>query len=390
MEGSIAVSKNDQFRWRIIDDYRGGRISRREAATLLSVSEKSVQRLAKRCREGGLKGLLHGNSQKSPHNKKSDELRRQCLELAQKLYFDFNVTHCLELLRSRHGLEVSYSVFRRWCVGAGIGKRKRRQTSKARCYRERMGNEGLLLQMDGSHHKWNGQDDWVLIAAIDDATSNIPHVEFFKAEDTINCMTVLRRIIEKRGVPEALYVDRAGWFGGIKRQFFSQFVRACDELAIRVIYANSPQAKGRIERTWRTFQDRLIPELRLHGIKSMEDANAYITNEFIPNYWEKQNTVLSRHEPCRYRPLNDYDNLDNIFCMKHERRVRADQTIYYDNVVYKIMKGIVGSLKGKDITLIERPNGVLQAFYGHIELQLRAMPQPQKGWNQRPTKVRPA
>jgi transposase-like protein len=349
-----------------------------------------VQRLAKRCGEDGLKGLLHGNSQKSPHNKKSDELRRQCLELAQQLYFDFNVTHCLELLRSRHGLEVSYSVFRRWCVGAGIGKHKRRQTSKARCYRERMGNEGLLLQMDGSHHKWNGKDDWVLIAAIDDATSNIPHVEFFKAEDTINCMTVLRRIIEKRGVPEALYVDRAGWFGGIKRQFFSQFVRACDELAIRVIYANSPQAKGRIERTWRTFQDRLIPELRLHGIKSMEDANAYVTNEFIPNYWEKQNTVLSRHEPCRYRPLNDYDNLDNIFCMKHDRRVRADQTIYYDNVVYKIMKGIVGSLKGKDITLIERPNGVLQAFYGHIELQLRAMPQPQKGWNQRPTKVRPA
>lgn len=390
MEGTIAVSKEEQFRFRIIDDYREGRVNRREAADLLNVSEKTIQRLAKRCREKGIAGIKHGNLNKKPKNATFPETKALCLELASKTYYDFNMTHCLQMLRSRHGIEISYTVFRGWCREHGIGKRKRRQTSKARIYRERMGNEGLLLQMDGSHHKWNGQDDWVLISAIDDATSEISHAEMFRAEDTINCMTVLRRIIEIRGIPEALYVDRAGWFGGIKRQHFSQFVRACEELGIRVIYANSPQAKGRIERTWRTFQDRLIPELRLHGIKALAAANEYIQKEFIPNYWEKQNTVPARHEQSRYRKLAAHENLDNIFCMKHLRKVRNDQTIYFDNVLYRISGGIVGTLRGKEITLIVRPKGAIEAFYGHLPLQLKAVPRMGKAWKENERGRRPA
>lgn len=390
MEGTIAVSKTDQFRWRIVEDYRGGRVSRKEAATLLNVSEKTIQRLSKRIREKGLSGLVHKNRAKTPHNASDEALRARCLELAATVYYDFNCTHTLEMLRSRHNIDVSYSVFRRWCVAAGIGKRKRRRPSKARVYRERMGNEGLLLQMDGSHHKWNGSDEWVLIAMIDDATSDIPYAGMFRSEDTINCMAVLRRVIEMKGLPEALYVDRAGWFGGMKRQYFSQFVRACEELDIRVIYANSPQAKGRIERTWRTFQDRLIPELRLHEIKALKDANEYIEKNFIPNYWEKRNTVVPRNDESRYRKLKPHENLDNIFCMKHQRKVRNDQTIFYNNVLYKITGGIVGSLRGKEITLVESSKGPLLAFYGHIQLEIKAMPRLGKGWlGNRPIK-RPA
>lgn len=390
MEGTIAVSKMDQFKWRIVEDYRAGRVSRREAATLLNLSEKTVQRLAKRCREKGLLGLQHGNAKRKPQNAKASDLRSRCLELVATRYFDFNMTHCLEMLRIHHDIDVSYSVFRRWCLAEGVGKRRRRRTSKARVYRERMGNEGLLLQMDGSHHKWNGEDEWVLIAAIDDATSNIPYAQMFKSEDTINCMTVLRRIIELRGIPEALYVDRAGWFGGIKRQYFSQFVRACDELEIRVIYANSPQAKGRIERTWRTFQDRLIPELRLHGINALEGANEYIRKEFIPSYWEKQNTVMPRHSESRYRELSPSDNLDNIFCMKHTRCVRNDQTIFYNQVLYRITGGIVGSLRGKNVILIERSDGTVDAFYGHIQLQIKPAPHLGKSWKRHPARQQPA
>lgn len=390
VEGTIAVSKADQFRWRIIEDYRAGRVSRKEAAKLLNISEKTVQRLTKRCREEGLGGLLHGNQGKRPHNAYDEALKLRCLELASRYYFDFNCAHCLEMLRSRHGIEVSYSVFRRWCVAAGIGKRKRRRPSKARTYRERLGNEGLLLQMDGSHHRWNGSDEWVLIAMIDDATSDIPYAAMFHSEDTKNCMAVLRRVIEIRGVPEAIYVDRAGWFGGMKRQYFSQFVRACEELEIRVIYANSPQAKGRIERAWRTFQDRLIPELRLHEIKALETANEYIQKQFIPNYWEKRNTVPPRHEQSRYRELRPSENLDNILCMKHERKVRNDQTVLYNNMVYKITGGIVGSLRGKEITLVESAKGLLQAYYDHLPIELTIMPKLGKGWIRRPPLKRPA
>ena len=390
MEGTIAMSKTDQFKWRIIEDYRSGRVSRKEAATLLNVSEKTIQRLSKRIREKGLGGLLHQNRKRRPPNASDELLKARCLELASTLYYDFNCTHCLEMLRSRHSIEVSYSTFRRWCVAAGIGKRKRRRPSKARIYRERMGNEGLLLQMDGSHHKWNGKDDWVLIAMIDDATSDIPYAGMFHSEDTINCMTVLRRVIEMKGVPEAIYVDRAGWFGGMKRQYFSQFTRACEELDIRVIYANSPQAKGRIERAWRTFQDRLIPEMRLHEIRALKDANEYIEKTFIPKYWSKRNTVEPRNETSRYRKLKAHENLDQIFCMKHQRKVRNDQTIYYNNVLYKITGGIVGNLRGKEITLVESAKGSLLAFYGHIQLELKAVPRMGSGWTRGSSFKRPA
>ncbi len=374
MEGTVAVTKQDQFKWRIIEDFRLGKIRRKEAAEILGLSERSVQRIAKRHKAEGIAGLVHKNRCRTPANKKPEDLKRQALDLASRLYYDFNMTHCCEQLAKFHGIEVSYSVFRRWCREAGIGKHKRRRASKARLYRDRMGNEGLLLQLDGSHHKWNGKDDWVLIGAIDDATSEMPYVGFYRAEETLNCMDVLRKIIEIRGLPEALYVDKAGWFGGTKRQHFSQFSRACDELGIRVIYAHSPQAKGRIERAWKTFQDRLIPELRLHGIKALDEANKYLHNHFMPDYWHKQNIIVARDEQSRYRHLPNHTNLDQIFCFKHSRLVSNSHTFSFNNVCYRITGGLVGSLARKPITLIERQQGPLEAYYGHIKLEIKPLP----------------
>lgn len=132
------------------------------------------------------------------------------MKIVEDRYFDFNMTHCLELLKAEQGTEISYSVFRRWCHAHHIVKRKQRGRSKAHVKRVRMASEGLLLQFDGSHHKWNGKDVWCLIAAIDDATSDIPYAEFFLSEDTLNCMAVTQRIVEAKGIPYAVYVDRAG------------------------------------------------------------------------------------------------------------------------------------------------------------------------------------
>jgi transposase len=379
--GGIFMSKNESVALRILEEFRVGVISRREAADLLGCSERAVSRRVKKLRSKGVEGIKHGNYQKPAVNKVDETLREKMLQLAKEKYFDFNMSHCLEMLDERHGLKISYSTFQRWCRKAGIAKRKKRRTSKARVHRERMSSEGLLLQMDGSHHAWNGKDKWCLIAMIDDATSEIPAAKFFATETTLGCMEVLRAVIEAKGVPTMIYTDEAGWAGGgEKRKGFSQFVRACQELGIRVITTSSAQAKGRIERVWNTTQDRLIPELRLAGVTSMLDSNRYLDQVYLPKYWHQRNTVLARDETSRYRPLRPHENLDNIFCIKHERQVRSDNTITFENQIYKILDRHYGSLKKKDVTVHVYEDMTIAIYFGHIKLEHELVILPKRRW----------
>ncbi len=244
MEGGIYMNKNEQVEYQLLEDFREGRKTRKQVALLLGITERSVSRRIRKIREQGISGIKHGNYSRAPLNKISFEIRDQVMKLMKERYFDFNISHAGELLK-KDGLTVSYMPLLNWCKADGLGKRKRRRPSKARVYRERMANEGILLQMDGSHHKWNGKDDWCLISVIDDATSNIPEGQFYKGETSWNCMHLLRKLFESRGVPQFLYTDGAGWAGGGgKRQNFSQVVRACQELGVKIIRANSAQAKG--------------------------------------------------------------------------------------------------------------------------------------------------
>lgn len=150
-----------------------------------------------------------------------------------------------------------------------------------------MSSPGLLLQMDGSSHRWFGDKKSCLIAIIDDATSKL-YAEFFPSETTQGCLKVLRDFIKKNGLFTALYVDKAGIFGGPKRCHFSQVKRACEELGIEIIFANSPQGKGRIERAFDTLQDRLAPEFRMRNITNMQGANEFLQKYFIPQTWQKK------------------------------------------------------------------------------------------------------
>jgi hypothetical protein len=247
-----------------------------------------------------------------------------------------------------------------------------------------MACEGLLLQMDGSHHRWNGKDEWCLIAMIDDATSEIPSARFFEGETTLACMSVLRSVIEAKGVPQMIYTDQAGWAGGgEKRRGFSQFVRACEELGIRVITTSSPESKGRIERAWKTTQDRLIPELRLAGVTSMRDANRYVEQVYLPKYWQLRNTVSARESESRYRALQPHENLNDIFCIKFDRQVRHDHTVQFDNHLYKITDRQYGSLSKKMITIHQYADGKIAIFYGHMRLNLEEVIRPTRKWFQK-------
>jgi transposase len=384
-EGVYVSVKQEVVFW-VLEDFRAGKLTRREAALKLGISEKSVTRKAKRIRETGLSGLRHGNKQRPASNRRPDALKQEVLTLLRERYFDFNLAHARDKLLAEHGIQLSYGTLHAWARQAGVGRgQRKRRTSRARIQRERMANEGLLLQMDGSHHKWNGKDEWCLIALIDDATSDIPYAEFFAGETTLACLKVLRQVIEKKGIPDIIYTDEAGWADRSgKRQQFSQFKRACEELGIRLITTRSAEAKGRIERAWRTCQDRLVPEFRLAGIQSMLDGNRYLQQVFLPSYWREKLTVEPRSAVTRYRPVPVHMNLDQIFCLKYERHVASDHTISYENQRYRIVDLRFGSLRKKSVCVHWHEGGEVEIFYGHLKLKIELLTPPKRQWDLRP------
>jgi hypothetical protein len=378
MEG-VFMSKEEQIKFSIVSDFIRRKITRSEAALLLSTTERTISRIARKIDRGGICGIKHANTGRTPVNKTPPALMSKAISLYEEKFFDMNVTHALEHLRKESGLEkLQYELLRQKLKKKGLIKRKKRRLTTKRNKRIRSSCEGYILQMDGSHHKWNRVNEWCLIAAIDDATSDIPYAEFFLSEDTINCMTIIQRIIEKKGIPTAIYVDRAGWFGGLKRQQFSDFKRACEELGIRVIFASSPQAKGRIERAWDTFQDRIIPEMRLRNITSITAANYFLQREFIPNYWVKNNTVIARDLELKYRPLPSHIDLNEIFCLKEQRQVKSDHTISWDGVIYQVKTDLMYGIYKQSIEIRTYQNLTSKAFFAGKEVQLIKIEEPLK------------
>lgn len=383
MDTGVHMSKNEEVAFWVIEEYRSGQKQLEECALLLGVSERTVRRRAKRVHESGLKGLKHKNAGRRPVNAKDPAFKQMVLGHIEKRYFDFNLTHAREKLRDEHGIRVSYATLHGWCRKAGIGRgKRRRRPSKARVHRERMANEGLLLQMDGSHHKWNGKDEWVLIAMIDDATSDIPCAQFFEGETTIACLSLLRRLVETKGIPDVIYTDEAGWADrGGKRQQFSQFKRACEELGIRLLTTRSAPAKGRIERAWRTAQDRVVPELRLAGIEGMTDGNRFLEQVFLP-YWRRELTVVPRSTTTRYRPLPSHMNLDHITCLKYERQVASDHVVNFEGSRYRIADLRFGSLRGQAVQVHVYPDKDPEIFHGHLKLRTERLEPPKRNWLQ--------
>jgi hypothetical protein len=372
----VFMGKKAQFIYSVMGDFLAGRVTRKEASELLQINERSVSRIARRVEEKKFLGVVNANRGRKAPNKTDEDLKRDVMSLMESRYFDFNMTHALEVLKKDHGLVIGYSTFRSWCGERHLVKRRKRRRGKIRTARTRMASEGLLLQMDGSPHRYNGKDEWSLIAAIDDATSEIPYGEFFLGEDTLSCMTVMQKIIEKKGIPHAIYTDKAGIFGGKKRQFFSQFSRACEELDIQIIFASSAQAKGRIERAWDTIQDRIVPEMRVRKIIRMPAANHYLQEQFLPNYWAANNTVAPRNTESRYRKLSLKVDLNNVFCIKDFRAVKADHTLSWQGDTYQVASPLKYSLHGQKIEIRTYQNLKWMAFFAGKEISIVKFERP--------------
>ncbi len=283
----IVMNSKEQLTVDVIAKVADSKITIANAAKLLNKSRRTIERYLQRYRKEGIQFVVHRNSGNEPANKISDSLKQQVQQLIREKYYDLNLLHLGELLESNEHISVKRETLRKWAHEIHHVKRAKRRRSRVHKRRERMEAPGLMLQMDGSSHRWFGNKKSCLIAIVDDATSEM-HAEFFPSETTAGCLKVMRSVIEKHGLFKTLYVDRAGIFGGPKRCNFSQMQRACEELGIEIIFASSPQGKGRVERAFDTLQDRLVPELRLNNITDMAGANNYLQNVFIPQYWHQK------------------------------------------------------------------------------------------------------
>lgn len=371
------MDSKSQFTVDIISKVIDGRISINSAATLLSKSRRTVERYLSRYRQEGIRFVVHGNKGRIPANKITESLKKEVQELIQTKYYDFNLQHLAELLVKNEGIAVKRETLRTWAHAIHHVKRSKRRRSRVRKYRERMESPGLMLQMDGSPHRWFGGERSCLIAIVDDATSDI-HAEFFPSETTEGCMKVMRAYIEKRGIFKTLYVDRAGIFAGPKRSNFSQMQRACEELGIEIIFANSPQGKGRIERSFDTFQDRLVPELRLNNITDMDSANRYLQEEFIPNYWVQNVMVQPKSQHSAFKCLPPELDLNTICVQKEYRTIRRDHTFSFDSKMYVIDSPIRYSIENQKVEIRCQFDGCFSAYFGHRRLDITELAEPRK------------
>jgi len=373
----ITMDSKAQLTVDIVAQVAEGKIDIVNAAKLLGKSRRTIERYLKKYQKIGIQFVVHQNTGRPPPNKSCDEKKRTVQSLIKKKYFDVNLTHLRELLQDNEGIRVKRETLRTWAHEIHHVKRAKRRRSQARKRRERMEFPGLLLQMDGSTHRWFGDTQSCLIAIIDDATSEI-HAQFFESETTPACLKVLRDYIAQKGVFKTLYVDRAGIFGGPKRCNFSQVKRACSELGIAIIFANSPQGKGRVERSFDTFQDRLVPELRLNDIQDMDSANRYLQDEFIPSFWRKHIEVMSRGGISEFTPVPVHIDLDDIFVMKEYRKIRCDHTFSYGNKFYLIESPLRHSIAKQKIEIRTGLDENFSAYFAGRHLSISEVIEPTK------------
>lgn len=337
-EGDIIMVRQKELkRLHVIHKVIEGALTQKEAADLVSLSERQIRRIVSRIQEEGEAGVCHKSRGRSSPRKLP--FKQRIVELYQKHYPDFGPTLFTEKLKEREGITVSRETVRTWLLEDGLWKKHRRRKTH-RQWRERKDHFGEMLQMDGSHHDWfEGRGPrCVLMGYIDDATGRV-YGHFYDYEGTIPAMDSLKRYIKKHGLPLSVYLDRHTTYASYVRNSefreadpISQFGRALRELNVRKIHAWSPQAKGRIERLFHTFQDRVIKEMRLKGVSTMAQGNRFLSS-YLPIY-NKRFSVAPKKEEDLHRKA-DID-LDTVLCIKTERVLKNDNTIQYNGTIYQI------------------------------------------------------
>ena len=386
---TVSLNPREQQRGMVLNQVERGELTGRQAAGLVGLSLRQVRRLLAAYRREGVAALAHGNRGRSPVHALSEETRKRVVALAQDPYRGLNHSHLQELLVEREQLALSRSSVWRILTGAGIPSPRRRRPPQHRCRRERYPQEGMLLQIDGSRHDWlQGRGPYLtLVGAIDDATGTVPYALFREQEDAQGYFLLLQGIVGTKGIPLALYSDRHGIFQvnlkqpeNLEEQLAgerqpTQVGRALKELGIQSILALSPQAKGRIERLWGTFQDRLVGELRLAGATTLAEANQLLLS-FLPRF-NGRFGVPAAQPGLAYRPAAGLD-LDGVLCFKYQRTVAKDNTVKLQEHTLQLMPGPErASYARVRVELQERLGGSLMVVYqGKLIATREAPPLP--------------
>ena len=314
----------------------------------MGLTPRHIRRLIERVAQAGDQGLAHRGRGKPSNRQIPEQVKTKALKLYEKPYGDFGPTLAAEKLAERHGMAVNAETLRSWLLAKGVTHFQRRKRPH-RAWRERRAHVGELIQLDGSHHDWlEGRGPrCVLMAYIDDASSRVC-ARFYEYEGTLPAMDSFQRYIRQYGIPLAVYADKHTTYqspapptvddqlAGVKPT--SQFGRALGELAVELIPAHSPQAKGRVERLFKTVQDRLVKELRLAEVSTLEAANRFLES-YLPSY-NRRFAVLPAQAADLHRPRPAHRELDRMLCLKTIRCLRKDFTIAYQGGLYQIHETI--------------------------------------------------
>ena len=320
--------------YRLCGEVLTGKLSLKDFSMMIGKSYRQSQRIVKKVEKTDFLGLFHGNLGRPPTNKNPERLEILIIDFLKYKYNGFNLVHFKEKLENLEHIKISKSTLYRIAKKHELIKSPRRLKRRSFKPRPRLHQEGMLIQFDGSEHLWFGDRKTDLIAGIDDATGKIVEAEFFYGEKSLHSLKVIKNIIDKNGIPESFYMDQAGIYGKLDQEWESQIARAFKQLNVQLILASSPQAKGRVERLFRTLQDRLVAELKLHEIRTIDEANKYLKKSFIP-YFNNLFSVKAEEEEKAYRK-NVFGNLDRILCKKERRKIGVGNVFSYDSVTWII------------------------------------------------------
>jgi hypothetical protein len=377
----LVMSRREAKRLHVIRKVLEGEVTQVSASEMLRLSVRQIRRIAERIREEEDGGIIHKARGKSSNFRKPQKLKEGVIGLYRKKYEGFGPTLATEKLKEIEGITLSDETLRQWLIASGDWKKSRKRV-KHRRWRPRRAHRGDMVQIDGSHHDWfEGRGPkCVLMGYIDDASGEV-FARFYEYEGTMPAMDSFMRYVRHYDLPLSVYLDRhttyksPGKRSWEEEELLSQFERAMKELSVEVIHAYSPQAKGRIERLFGTFQDRVVKEMRLKGIKGIEEANTFLEG-YLPIY-NSRFAVRPEKSANIHRKLPRGLDLKGVLCIKTERALNNDFTVAHDRKFYQIEDKI----SAKSVIVQDRLDGTRVITHDGLHLtytELPARPEKQK------------